>query len=236
MLGRGLDTTYIGAAVEAYNSQTIQSAQTIPGTNQVRFILESGVTLVYDYFFDQWSTFTNVNAISATLYQGYHTYLNTFGVVYQEKPGTYVDGSVPVLLSLTSAWINIAGLQGFERFYFMYLLGTYISPFKLNVTLSYDYNPSPTQTIVVTPDNNNPNWGGDANWGSNTQWGGPGNVFEARIFPQVQKCESFQVSIQEVYDSTLGFQPGQGLSLSGMNLIAGMKRGFRTQQSKRSFG
>ena len=236
LLGRDLSTQYIGSPVEAYNSYTVLSAQSIPTTNQVRFILNNNVTLMFDYFVGQWAIHTNVLAISATLYEGYHTYLNSQGMIYQETPNVFTDGSSPVLISLKTAWINIAGLQGYERFYFGYLLGTYYTPFKLSVSIAYDYSVGPSQNITISPDNYSANWGGQALWGSGAPWGGPGNVFEARFFPQVQKCESFQVSIQEVYDASLGVAPGQGLSLSGLNLVTGVKKGYRTQRAARSFG
>lgn len=237
LLGRDLSTSYIGAPVEAYNSQTVVGAETIPATNQVRFVLDNNVTLMYDYYFNQWGTHTNILAVSSTLYQGVMTYLNLAGQVLQETQGIYVDNSTPVLMSLVTSWINLAGLQGFERFYFMFLLGTYFTPFKLNVQLAYDYNASPTQSIVVTPDNFSPSWGGEAQWGSGGAWGGgPGNVFSARMFPEKQKCEAFQVTINEVYDASLGVSAGQGLSLSGLNLVVGAKKGYRTQKAARSFG
>lgn len=236
LLGRDLSTNYIGAAVEQYNNQIVKSATAIPGTNQVRFVLDNNITLMYDYFVNQWGTHSNILAISATLYQGLHTYLNSRGQVFQETPGLYLDGSIPVLLSLVTSWINIAGLQGFQRFYEMYILGTYYTPYKLIVQMAYDYNSSPSQSITVLPDNYSPNWGQEANWGTGKAWGGPGNVFQARTFPEQQKCESFQISINEVYDPSFGVPSGQGLSLSGLNLIVGMKRGFRTQKSSRSFG
>jgi hypothetical protein len=236
LLGRDLSTTYIGAPVEQYNTQTVVSATTIPGTNEVRFTLDNNITLMYDYFYGKWSTHTNVSSISATLYQGLHTYLNSYGKVYQETPGVYTDGSTPVLMSLTTSWINVAGLQGYERFYFGYLLGTYYTPFKLDVQLAYDYNSSASQSIQITPDNYTKPWGGEAQWGSGGPWGGVGNVFEARFFPSIQKCESFQVTIKEIYDASLGVSPGQGLTLSGLNLMVGLKKGNRTQSAKRSFG
>lgn len=244
ILGRDLSTQYIGAGVEAYNSQTVLSAQAIPATNQVRFVMNN-TTLMYDYFVNQWGTHTNTAAISATLWESAHTYLNSYGQVFQEKPGTYIDGSEPVLMGLTTSWINVAGLQGFERFYAANLLGTYFSPFILDVQLAYNYNPSPIQATLITPDNQTTNWGGTPLWGSEAAWGSDNNdpesgstanVFSARLFPENQKCESFQVSIQEVYDPSFNQPAGQGLSLSGLLLLIGMKRGSRTQSARKSFG
>jgi hypothetical protein len=139
-------------------------------------------------------------------------------------------------MSVTTGWINVAGLQGYERFYQMFLLGTYYTPFKLNVSLAYDYLSSNLQQTVVAPDNFEPAWGGQPVWGAPPAWGGPGDVFEARVFPQKQKCESFQVSIQEVYDGTMGANTSQGLTLSGLNLLVGVKKGTRTQSAAKSFG
>ena len=238
LLGRDLQTSYIGAPVDAFNAIQVKSANAIPGKNQIRFVLNNKLTLLYDYFYGQWGTFTNISAISSTLYQGYQTYLNVFGQVFQETPGTYLDGSTPVLMSFTTAWISLAGLRGFERFYFLFLLGTYFSPFKLNVTLAYDFLQAAQQAITITPDNAAPNWGDEAVWGSGGPWGGSlgGNVFQARLFPSHQKCQTFQITMQEVYDPSLGVAAGQGLSLSGMNIVIGAKKGFPTQKASRSFG
>lgn len=238
LLGRDLSAKYIGAPVEAFNDMTVLSTEVIPNTTQVRFILDDHTTLVYDYYFDQWSTHTNIEAISATIYQGQHTYLNSAAQVYQENQTSFLDGAEPVLMSLTTAWINIAGLQGFERFYFANLLGTYHSPFKLNVSMAYNYNPSPVQNVLVLPVGNPaPVYGDEALWGSGGAWGGSeGDVFQGRIFPKVQKCQSFQITIQEVYDASLGQAAGEGLSLSGLAMIVGMKKGYRTQRAARSFG
>lgn len=237
LLRRDLGAEYIGSPVENYNDIEVMSALSVPGTTQVRFTLANGVDLMYDYFQQQWGTFTNVQAISACLFHGAHTYLTQNGMVNQETPGRYVDGGgTPVLLSFTTSWINIAGLQGYERFYFMYLLGNYYSPFMLNVSLAYDYNSSASHNTIVTPDNATGAWGDEAQWGSGEAWGGTGRPFEARVFPEQQKCQSFQVTVQEVYDSVAGETAGQGLSLSGLNLVIGAKKGYRTQKASRSFG
>lgn len=246
LLDRSLGTSYIGAPVENFTTTaTVLSANLVPGTNQVRFTMDSGITLMYDYYYQQWGTFNNIPGISSTIYQSLHTYINDLGVVFQETPGLYLDGSNPTLMSFTTSWINLAGVQGFERFYQMLLLGVFITPFKLNVQLAYNYNPAIYQSTIVTPDNYTQPWGGQQLWGSQGPWGGSGNtmglqaqanVFEARVWPREQKCESFQVSVGELYDSSYGVPAGAGLTLSGMNLVVGLKKGYRTQRANRSFG
>lgn len=236
LLGRDLSTKYIGAPVESYNDAVVQSAVVVPSTTQVRIRLDIGVVLMYDYFYDQWGTFTNVPGTSSVIYNDLDTYINIYGQVFQETPGLYLDGTSPVLLGFTTAWISLAGLQGYERFYHGYLLGTYYTPFKLNMNLAYDYNPSSLQSIEIVPDNYTGKYGSGALYGSDTPYGGPGNVFEARFFPEIQKCETFQVIFEEVYDPSYGVVAGAGLSLSGLNLIVGVKKGSRTQKASQSFG
>lgn len=236
LLGRDLSTTYIGAPVETLTQDaTVTSVVSVPGTNQIRFALDSGITVVYDYYVDQWATFSN-SSLSSVIYNGLHTFINARGEVFQETLGKYLDGTSPVLLSLQTGWMNLAGQQGFERFYQALLLGTYYTPFKLQVQFSYDFQQSSTQSTMVTPDNYTAPWGGEQLWGSGQAWGGPGNPFKARIFPTNQKCETFQVTINEIYDSSFGVQAGAGLTLSGLTLVAGIKKGYRTSSSSRTFG
>lgn len=235
LLGRDLSTTYIGARVETLTQGAlVNTALTVPGTTQVRFTMNTGVTLMYDYFFDEWGTFTGIPGISSTLFQGMHTYVNSLGQVFQESPGTYLDATNPVLMSFTTSWISLAGLQGFERFYQCFLLGSYLTPFQLNVQFAYDYNPSITQSQIVTPQNYQPNWGGDALWGSNIEWGGISQVFAERVFPEKEKCETFSLTVNEIYDASYGVPAGAGLTLSGLNLMVGIKRAFRTQSAGKS--
>lgn len=234
LLGRDLSTSYIGAPVETLTENAlVETAINIPGTTQVRFMMNTGIVLMYDYFFNAWSSFT-LSGISSTLFQGAHTYVNDVGQVFQEAPDTYLDGTTPVLMSFTTAWISLAGLQGFERFYQCYLLGEYETPFTLNVQFAYDYNPSVTQSQIVTPQAFQPNWGGDSVFGGGQFWGGVSQVFSERVFPDQQKCETFSLQVNEIYDASFGVPAGEGLTLSGLTLVIGLKRGYRTQSAGKS--
>lgn len=226
LLGRDLSTTYIGSAVESFNESSVLSAINVPGTNQVRFTLDTGETLMYDYFFQQWGIFEGAAAISSTLYESLHTFIDSYGRAFQENPGSYLDGSRPVLMSFITAWFNLAGLQGFERAYSMYLLGTYLSPHKLTVSIAYDYNSSPSQSVVITPENFSAVYGGDSLYGGSSVNGGPSNIEQWRIFFEQQKCEAFQITIQESYDASFGVAAGAGLTLSGLDLVVGMKSSY----------
>ncbi len=256
ILKRDLSTDYIGNPVEDYTEDaTVTSSENIPETNQVRFTLSSGITLMYDYFIGQWGTFKNVNAISGTIYKNKHTVLTPYSQVWQETPEAYLDGNSPVLVGFTTAWINLAGLQGYQRAYFFYLLGKYASPHKLQIYISYDYSSGPTQSTLISPTNFSGVYGGPSvnpadgtdyasPYGQDATFGGSalvddmarGSVEQWRVFFAKQRCQSIQISLQEIYDPSLGMSPGEGLSLSGLNLVIGVKKGFRPIAAANSIG
>ena len=235
LLGRDLSTQYIGAPVEGFNGQTVTSAITIPGTNQVRFTLNNNFTLMYDYYYQQWGSFINTNAISSTIYQGLHTYLDPYGNIYQETPGAYLDGANPVLIQFTTSWFNLAGLQGYERFYDFLLLAQYISPHFLVVQIAYDYG-SALQQSIIQPNNYTGPYGSDQLFGQTTPFGGPGSLEQWRIHTQRQTCQSFQISVQEVFNPAFATVPGAGFTMSGLDLTVGLKKGRRPIKAANSVG
>lgn len=221
LLGRDLSTSYIGAPVESYNGITITSSQVVPNTTQVRFTLASGSQkfIVYDYFYNQWSTFSNnlfSSVYSATVYNNLYVCLTSVAGNIEpliETPGVYSDVlSSTIPMSFQTGWINFGGttqsggyaisLQGYERAYFFYLMGKYLSSHQLKIQIAYDYDSTIVQTTTITPDATNP----IENW---------------RIFFARQKCEAFQLTITELITT-----PGAGLTLSGLNLMIGMKSGY----------
>lgn len=217
LLDRSLQTRYTGKAVEDYNQYTARGAQLIPKSNQVRFILSNGMCLMYDYYWKdeegigQWAVFDPVSAVSDCLFQNLHTYVTSAGLVYQETPAVYLDGASGISTYFKTGWFNLAGLQGFERAYFFYLLGQYISSHTLSINLYYDYDATTVaQTITITPVAN-----------ELEQW---------RIFLAKQKCEAFQIELTEAGAT------GAGLTMSGINLEVGLKKGYTTIKAANSAG
>lgn len=256
LLDRGMNTSYIGSRVEQYNSNTVVSANSIPSANRILFNLDNGIVLMYDYFVGQWGTFNNASGISACLYQDLFTYMSPSYLVtppsgmpyviqssvFQESPGTYLDGSNPTLMSFTTGWINLAGLQGYKKAYFFELLGQYFSPHKLNIQIAYNYDPNPKQSFTVTPTNFSVPWGNSPSWGTSSPqqnespWGGPSNVEQNKNFFKYKLCESFQLTITEIYDASYGVPAGQGFSLSGLDLVVGLKKGYKPLSAKNMAG
>lgn len=237
ILGRDLSTKYIGAPVQGFNDSLINSALCIPGTNQVRFTLDNGNVLMYDYYYDQWATFSGVPAISSTLQNSTHTFLNQYGQVLQERSGTYIDNTHPVLLSYTTAWLKVSEmLQGFQRAYYLYLLSNYLTPHKLNVQIAYDFDNALRQNSVISPTNYSTPYGSDPLYGSTPTYGGVSGVEQWRVFFQRQKCQAIQVTVNEVYDPSFAVPAGAGLTMSGFNIVIGSKGTHPRLPSSNSVG
>lgn len=237
LLPRSLGTPqYIGSPVERFTlGATVLSSVIVPGTNQIRFTLDSGITLMYDYYYNQWTTFINIPALSSCIYNDLHTYLNEFGQIFQETPNLYLDNSSPVLIALATSWLNLAGISGYQRIYEFQLLGEYISPHKLAIQVAFDYAP-PTQQSIFSPTNFTGVYGSDSLYGQTNQYGGPGNLEQFRVFCKTQKCQAFQVTLQEIFDPSFGTAAGGGFTLSGINCVLGVKKGYRPLKSANSIG
>lgn len=235
LLGRDLSTQYIGAPVEAFNSFIVTSANVIPGTNFVLFTLNTNIILMYDYYYGQWGTWTGPGSvISSCIYQGLHTVLTETGQILQQTPGSYLDGANPVLMQLTTSWINLASLQGYQRFYEFYLLGNFLSPHQLQVNVSYDYNSSPYHSSLITPENYSPVIVGP--FGVPTPFGSFPQLEQWRVHTKQQLCQSFQISIQEVFNPAYGTSPGAGLTLSGLNCSILLKKSTRPIRAANAVG
>lgn len=211
LLDRSLQARFIGADVNAYNGLNVLTAKLIDKSNQVRFSLSDGTVVCYDYFYGQWDIFPSMGMISSCLFNEQQTFIKVDGSLFKESLTGYQDGANPVLMKFVTGWINIAGLQGFERAFFFFFLGKYISPHSLTIGISYDYDDAIAQTLTITPDSAE----------SVEQW---------RVFLNKQKCEAFKLTVQENYTGT----PGAGLTLSGLDLTIGVKDGRPRLKAARS--
>lgn len=237
LLSHDLQTNYIGAPVQAFNGSLVTSAVGIPKTNQIRFTLSTGQMLMFDTYYGQWGTFILgvPGAISSCIYEGLHTFINADGEVFQESPGIYLDGDTPVLLSFLTGPINLAGLQGYQRIYEFYLLADYLSPHKLNVQVLYDYNPSILHRQTIQPKNFNGSTP-SSGFGIPVPFGGPIDLEQWRVHTKKQLCQSMQIFLNEVYDPSFGVTAGAGFTMSGINFIVEVLRGWRPIAGSSSVG
>lgn len=212
LLARNMSVVYIGDAVEAYNSSVVTSAELNETLNQVRFTLNTGVALVYDYYFKQWSIFTNIAAVDACIYNGIYHYLTSNGLVNVETAGTYTDNGAFIPMQFTTSWMSFAGLQGFQRLWRFIILGKYVSPHTLNVTVSTDFTTVHDETVTIPIPT-------------------AVSLYQYRIHIKPQKCQSMQFTVGDTQTSPFG----EGMQISEISLEVGLKVGVNKLSAGRSY-
>lgn len=229
LLNRSLQVSYIGAPVEAYNANTVVSAVLIAKQNQVRFGLDSGVALVYDYFVGQWTVFTNYSQVDATNWLEQYVIIRSDGVLRQEDPSSFTDNGNIVPMRIQTSWLSLSGLQGYQRVWKLLILGEWKSSHSLLVGLAYDYNSSQTQVTTITPSNPG-TWGSGATWGSDSTWGGSAAAYQFQVHLTKQKCQAIQVTLTDASSY------GESLSLSALSFLVGVERGAFRVPPARQYG
>jgi len=239
LMNRSLQLEYIGYDVEIYNQQTITSAIMVEDRNQVRFLTNSGLTLVYDYLYKQWSTFTNHEGIDAVMWKNVYTYLRNDGAVWSENEGSYLDHNTSIKMKIKTPWIKLVqgqrgqasalGPQSFFRVRRFALLGRYASKHILQVGVSYDYRPDVQSTFYFDTASRLTGpagqYGNDAYYGETTPYGGDDGadvVYQFRARTVRQKCESIQFIIEDIPQPT----NGESYGITDLSLEVGLKKGI----------
>jgi hypothetical protein len=199
---------YVGAAVESFNAQRIYAAHVLPDTNQVVFLCSDARTLMYDYFYNQWGTFTQHSGTSAVVYGTNYAYLNGNGVVMVRTPNSFTDDGAPFTMRIRTGRYRPEDIQGFFQLGAFMVLGEYKSPHKLAIRIFYDRDENFSSEALWSPDDvlNVTTWGSGATWGSDAYWGGTGALpdyhFERR--PRRQKCSQVAFEFEDVITSQAG--------------------------------
>ncbi len=216
LLDRALNFQYFGMSVERYNGQTVRSTDMGASKSQIRFLCDSGLSLVYDYVFKKWSTFSNHVGVSACMWSSTYTYLRTDGEIYVETPGYYLDETTPYGVLIQTAWLSVAGVQGFERAKQFLMLGEYANGSSLlhgiQTSMAYDFSTTFTST-------------------SPFYFSAP-TPYQYRTFLPQQKCDTLTVLIQEQVTG----DSAEYVTFTDMTLLAGMKKGFNKLQAANGVG
>lgn len=217
MLTRGMQITYVGAGVEAYNQYQVTSAILMADQDEVRFTTLGGPCLVYNYLFDQWSVFTNYDAVGACLGLG-NTYLHmkADGSVQQEVAGSYSDNGTPVTMGITTGWLALAGMQGYGRVYKALFLGDFVSDTTTTVNIAYNYENSYTQTATFNTVTGLAPISGTG--GANIPVGTSSSVYQFVVQPSQQKCQAIKFQLTDS-------GTGASFNLLGLTLEVGRKYG-----------
>jgi hypothetical protein len=140
LLDRSRNVTPIGAPAKLYNAQAVRRATVMPGRTAVLFLTDGGKSLYYDYRFGQWSTFTNHEGLDACVVAGTYHYLRADNRVFVETIDAYSDAGRRISLAIETSWLHLDEiLQGWQKFWHMWLLGTWKSAHQLVIRYRTEY-------------------------------------------------------------------------------------------------
>jgi hypothetical protein len=235
LLDRGLALTYIGAPVEIFNDYKISSSDIIAKNNQVIFVTDNKIALVYDYLMKQWTTFTNHGGYASTVIDTDYYYLRTDRTLFKKNDEIFHDNGTSVKMRMQTGWMSFADIQNFKRVYRMEFLGAFYSAHQLKVQVAYDFNDIyvHSKTIDTADFIDISAYGEDTPYGSGSPYGGPGNVYQFRIDFQQQKCESIKIQIEDIQSGT---ELGRGAEWSNMNFVVGNKGSESKLNSNKKYG
>lgn len=236
LLDRSLNVTYVGAPVESFNDQSVVAAVLVPERNEVRFLCEEEHALVFNYLVGQWSTFTGHATAGACMWRDQFVFVKTNGTAMLEAEGVWSDGGDVYTLKLTTAWLQVAGVQGYQRIKRAWLLGDYKGRHTLQVHFGYDHSDAWSQVCDINAYSilDTGTYGSVSPYGSDAYYGGAFPLYQFGIHLAQQKCTAIRVRIEEAQTQTGGFT--EGLSLSNVCFLVGVKRGGPKLPSARSLG
>jgi len=214
LLDRGLQASYIGAPVEDWNQYTVVKGYLVKEKNQIRFLLSNNEILNFDYLVGQWSVstldgLTPVGLRDCIVYNNAFHMLENDGNVWRESTTDYSDNASYVPLSITTSWIKLNGLQGFQRINWISILGEFKGNHILTVKVFYDYIDTVAETKVLNA----------------TAAFGALPPYQFRFKPRRQKCQAIKLRI---YDTPEPAWAGswEGYSLSSIEMEVRVKRGM----------
>ena len=230
-IDRNLAVTYFGAQVEGLvNGDIITSTQQVSYTNQIRATLLNGRSAVcFDYYQNQFSQHQNIQAVDSCIWNGNFTYLQGNGNVFTETPEAFSDNGQFIPLQITTPWIDFAGINGWQRTWWVYILGHIQGTGTLRVDIAYDYNAAIQQTIYIPIV---PGTGyGVGPYGAGP-YGGGQPLAQLRVQPSQQLAGAMQVTLTTMQS---GNNIGEVMSFSGLSFEYGFSRTLRRPGSGSTF-
>jgi hypothetical protein len=220
MLGRDMGVSYVGAPVEGFNSQTVTRATLIEDRTQIVFLCSTGKTLLFDYLFGQWSTYTNHTGLDAAVIGGTYQYLRTDGRVFRETPGEYQDDNSQIRMRLETAWIKLVPyLQGWSRFWHAHLIGERVSAHSIRLRYQTDYMNGWSAPITQDWTTASGSPYGDGNYGDGEYGGSAEDVYQFCIhLGETGQAIRFQFEDVEPTDAA-----GASFELTELLLTGGQK-------------
>jgi hypothetical protein len=198
----------------------IKRALISTATQQVRFYTASDC-YVYDSNYRQWSTFRFTSVADATSIGDDYYHVNNEGsALFVNTRHARTDLGAQIVSTLETAWVALAGVQGYQRLSRVQLIGqTKVSTaagFSVTVQAGYDYDDAPSAMQTIAPTYTFPQI---------SSAGASVAVYESESQFTVQKCRAIKLKITWVSNADTLDEPEALLRLTSMNLRLGLKQG-----------
>lgn len=235
LLNRSLQVSYIGAAVEKFNSENVTSAVVVETENEVRFSTDSGHVLVYNYFSSAWSWFLNINFSSAGFWKRSYVGLTSSGSIMVESNQHKKLAGAKIVQKISTPWVRLKGIQSWQRVYSLLIIGRWKSAHTLVVRAYYDYEEYFSNEYKISPPlTKSYNTIKKPQVESIESGDAINGVYQFKIDLIRKTCQAVRF---EIIDNPLDVEnnSGEGFALSNLTITLGSKKGVAKIQSKKSF-
>jgi hypothetical protein len=185
----------------------------LPLPTLMAWLNSDGPALVYDYLVGKWSVHDNHEQSHALLTDDGYTLARVDGSVWQRSDG-FTDGDGgEISMLVRTPWVKLSGLQGFQRLFYVSVLGEWRSNHTLTMRVFYDYAQDAAETVTF-----------EATSAAHGYTVGDALQFRHHLG---RKCQSVMF---ELSDNAAG----EGLKLTSMALEVGVKSGTARQSTSKT--
>lgn len=210
---------YVGDAVAEFDDEEVKAISLVETQHQVR-IMTSERMLVWDYLTNRerggaWSEWPMADGLDSVVWRGSHMVVANSGEILKQAT-TFAGATDTCALDVETAWIQTAGIAGFQRIYEFLVTGEYRSDHRLRIRTKYNYDDSAyVDDVYKTP-----------------SVAIAGRPLQTRYQPSRQQCEAIKIRLTvndpDTDDLVLA---GEGARLTGITLRYGMTPGLFRQLS-----
>lgn len=206
ILGRGLNVEAQDNAIDVMglgdSQETIEDACVVETEAQVRLFTSNARQLVYDYERGGWSVYTGQGSGIGCRYGNGVAQVQSGGTVHLDlATGTFTDAGERYEARLTTSWLSMAGIGGYQRIPLVTCVGEISNDGSgefsaARMALSYNFSSSENEVRMAVPSP---------------------SPFVVEVKPGLQKCNAIRVA---VYDSrTGGSASGGDFRVSSIGLL-----------------
>lgn len=225
LLDRKLQVSYIGASVERFNSDQVTSAILLENKNEVRFTLDSGYIVVFNYFSNAWSWFTDLDCVSGLVISSKYSLMDTTGQLLQESSAHNKLITTPIVQKIASPWIRGNGNQWWQKIYDLSIIGKYKSEHQIKLSVYFDYEQYAEAVYILDPlSSGNYNLTSRPTNADIESGASVDGVYQIQIDLPRKSCQAFRFVMEDVPLNTAS-NSGECFALASFQIVFGVKNG-----------